>query len=141
MNANTSTGPRRATAGIDWVSTDHAVVVADADGVALQRVTFEHTSAGLRSLVKTLRSADVDAVGIERPAGPVVDALLEAGFTVFVIAPISSRTCAHATARLATRTTASTPTSWPTGAGVPGPADSFGQEGLGAEGGPGGSAA
>lgn len=87
MNANTSARPRRATAGIDWASTDHAVAVIDPDGVALQRVTVEHTSAGLRSLVKTLRSADVDAVGIERPDGPVVDALLEAGFTVFVIAP------------------------------------------------------
>ena len=87
MNANTPTAPRRATAGIDWASTDHAVAIIDADGVALQRFTVEHTSAGLRSLLKTLRSADVDAVGIERPDGPVVDALLEAGVTVFVIAP------------------------------------------------------
>ncbi len=57
------------------------------DGVALKRCTFKHTGAGLGALVKALQRADVDAVGIERPDGPVVDALLEAGLTVFVIAP------------------------------------------------------
>ena len=87
MNANTTTPPRRPSAGIDWASEDHAVAIVDPDGVALQRLTVGHTSAGLRSLVKTLRSADVDAVGIERPDGPVVDALIEAGFSVFVVAP------------------------------------------------------
>ena len=87
MNANTTTPPRRPSAGINWASEDHAVAIVDPDGVALQRLTVWHTSAGLRSLVKTLRSADVDAVGIERPDGPVVDALIEAGFSVFVVAP------------------------------------------------------
>jgi len=87
MNASTPVPPRRPTAGIDWASTDHAVAVVDPDGVALKRCTVEHTGAGLGALVKTLQRADVDAVGIERPDGPVVDALLEAGFTVFVIAP------------------------------------------------------
>ncbi len=87
MNASTPVEPRRPTAGIDWPSDDHAVAVVDPDGVAIKRCTFEHTGAGLRALVKALQRADVDAVGIERPDGPVVDALLEAGFTVFVIAP------------------------------------------------------
>jgi len=58
----------------------------DPDGVAIKRCTFQHTGAGLGALVKALQRADVDAVGIERPDGPVVDALLEVGFTVFVIA-------------------------------------------------------
>ncbi len=87
MNASTPVPPRRPTAGIDWPSNDHAVAVVDPDGVALKRCTFDHTGAGLGALVKALQRADVDAVGIERPDGPVVDALLEAGFTVFVIAP------------------------------------------------------
>lgn len=87
MNASTSAGLRRPTAGIDWASDDHALAILDPEGVALQRVTVEHTSAGLRALVKTLQSADVDAVGIERPDGPVVDELLQAGLPVFVIAP------------------------------------------------------
>lgn len=87
MNANTPVAPRRATAGIDWASKDHAVAVVDPDGAAIKRCTFEHTGAGLRALIKTLQRVEVDVVGIERPDGPVVDALLEAGFTVFVIAP------------------------------------------------------
>jgi transposase len=87
MNASTSVPPRRPTAGIDWASDDHAVAVVDPDGVVLKRCIFEHTGAGLRALVKMLHGADVDAVGIERPDGPVVEALLEADFTVFVIAP------------------------------------------------------
>jgi transposase len=87
MNASTPLAPRRPTAGIDWANDDHAVAVVDPDGVALKRCTFEHTGAGLRALVKALQRADVDAVGIERPDGPVVEALLEAGLTVFVIAP------------------------------------------------------
>ena len=87
MNASTPVPPRRPTAGIDWASTDHAVAVVDPDGVAIKRCTFQHTGAGLGALVKALQRADVDAVGIERPDGPVVDALLEVGcFTVFVIA-------------------------------------------------------
>jgi len=36
---------------------------------------------------------------IERPDGPVVDALLEAGITVVVISPNQSRTCEAGTAR------------------------------------------
>ena len=87
MNASTTTASRRPTAGIDWASEDHAVAVVDPDGVAIQRCTIQHTGVGLRGLVKTLQRAGVEAVGIERPDGPVVDALLEHGFTVFVIAP------------------------------------------------------
>ena len=34
-----------------------------------------------------MQRADVEAVGIERPDGPVVDALLQADLTVFAIAP------------------------------------------------------
>ncbi len=114
MNASTPVPPRRPTAGIDWASTDHAVAVVDPDGVALKRCTVEHTGAGLRALVKTMRGANVDAVGIERPDGPVVDALLEAGFTVFVIAPNQLKNLRSRYGSAATRTTASTPTSLPT---------------------------
>ncbi len=87
MNASTPATIRRPTAGIDWASDDHAVAVVDPDGVVVTRCTVEHTGAGLRVLIKALQRAEVDVVGIERPDGPVVDALLDAGFTVFVIAP------------------------------------------------------
>ena len=75
------------TAGIDWASTDHAVAVVDPGGVQVQRFTIAHTAPGLRQLVRRLHRAGVREVAIERPDGPVVDALLEAGFAVIVIAP------------------------------------------------------
>ncbi len=75
------------TAGIDWSSTEHAVAVVDSRGVQLQRFTITHTTTGLRDLVRRLHRAGVVEVAIERGDGPVVDALLDAGLTVVVIAP------------------------------------------------------
>jgi transposase len=77
----------RVTAGIDWASTEHAVAVVDAHGTQQDRFTVTHTVTGLRQLVGRLRGAGVCEVAIERPDGPVVDALLEAQLRVFVIAP------------------------------------------------------
>ena len=93
MSVAESVGPgrpgstARSTAGVDWASEDHAVSVVDAQGVELERFGVEHTAAGLRRLTDRLGRAGVVEVGIERPDGPVVDALLVAAFTVFVIAP------------------------------------------------------
>ena len=75
------------TAGIDWASQDHAVAIVDAHGVQVERFTISHTTPGLRRLVHRLRRAGVCEVAIERPDGPVVDALLEAELGVIVIAP------------------------------------------------------
>jgi transposase len=75
------------TAGIDWASSEHAVAVLDAYGQPIERFDVSHTCAGLRQLTRRLRRAGVDQVAIERPDGPVVDALLEAELTVFVIDP------------------------------------------------------
>ena len=80
--------PRPApTAGLDWANDDHAVAVVDAEGEATARFTVAHSAAGLRELQQRLRAAGVEAVAIERGDGPVVDTLLGAGFTVFVIPP------------------------------------------------------
>jgi transposase len=77
----------RPTAGIDWASEMHAVSVVSYQGAELERFTVEHTAAGLRRLPGRLQRAGVTEVGIERPDGPVVDALLAAGLTVLVISP------------------------------------------------------
>ncbi len=77
----------RITAGIDWASTEHAVALVDDNGVERQRTTVQHDAAGLRRLVRLLRTAAVADVAIERGDGPMVDALLDGGFTVFVIPP------------------------------------------------------
>ncbi|MGH3884719.1 MAG: IS110 family transposase, partial [Pseudonocardiaceae bacterium] len=75
------------TAGIDWASSEHAVAVVDAYGQPILRFDVPHTSAGLRQLTRRLGRSGVAEVAIERPDGPVVDALLEAELTVFVIDP------------------------------------------------------
>jgi transposase len=77
----------RLTAGVDWASTDHAVAVVDGRGVARDRFVVAHRAADLRRLVTRLHRAGVSEVAIERGDGPVVDALVEAGLTVSVIAP------------------------------------------------------
>src|SRR5215475_11820987 len=79
--------PNGLTCGIDWARDDHAVAVVDARGREVHRCVVEHSAAGLRALLDMLRRRGVGEVAIERPDGPVVDALLEAGITVVVISP------------------------------------------------------
>jgi transposase len=75
------------TCGIDWARDDHAVSIVDGRGCEVHRCTVEHSAAGLRELTAVLLGCGVTEVAIERPDGPVVDALLEAGITVVVISP------------------------------------------------------
>jgi transposase len=75
------------TSGIDWARDDHAVAIVDSSGHQVHRCTVEHNSAGLRELLAMLARVGVSEVAIERPDGPVVDALLAAGITVVVISP------------------------------------------------------
>jgi transposase len=75
------------TCGIDWARDDHAVSVLDAGGREILRLTVEHSGAGLRQLRDTLARHGVEEVAIERPDGPMVEALLDAGVTVVVISP------------------------------------------------------
>jgi transposase len=75
------------TGGIDWARDDHAVAVVDTAGRQIRRFTVAHSGAGLGTLVAELAAAGVAEVAIERPDGPVVTALLDAGLTVVVISP------------------------------------------------------
>ena len=77
----------RLCAGVDWASQDHAVCVVGPGGEPLQRFIVKHDRAGLKELVRRLLRAGITEVGIERPDGPVVDALLQADLTVLVISP------------------------------------------------------
>src|SRR6266545_3394583 len=85
LNDTTPT-PRGATAGIDWASDNHAVCVLDPDGAVIERQTVAHTAAGLRRLIDLLSRHRVQAVGIERGDGPVIDALLATDLTIYVMA-------------------------------------------------------
>lgn len=75
------------TCGIDWARDDHAIAIVDGQGRQVHRSTVEHSSAGLRELVAMLTRFGANEVAIERPDGPVVDALLDSGVTVVVISP------------------------------------------------------
>ena len=79
--------PNDVTAGIDWARDDHAVSVVDTRGREVSRCMVEHNAAGLRELLVVLARAGAGEVAIERPDGPVIDTLLEAGITVVVISP------------------------------------------------------
>lgn len=78
----------RVFAGLDWAKDDHVVCIVDTDGEAVDRFAINHTAVGLRRLVARLLKAGVEEVGIERPDGPVIDALLAAELTVLVIPPV-----------------------------------------------------
>ena len=79
--------PNGVTGGLDWARDDHAASVLDARGREVVRHSVEHSAAGLAELVRVFRDAGCGEVAIERPDGPVVDALLAAGITVVVISP------------------------------------------------------
>ena len=87
MSVTPKAVPARVCAGVDWAKDDHAIAIIDPDGEILDRFAVTHDAAGLKTLVRRLLKAGVDEVGIERSDGPVVEALLQAGLTVLVIAP------------------------------------------------------
>ncbi|MFC0534275.1 IS110 family transposase, partial [Phytohabitans kaempferiae] len=84
---DTTSSTRPNSAGVDWAKDDYTVCVIDADGQPLERVTLKYTKTGQRRLTDLLDRHHVDAIGIERPDGPIVDTLLAADTTVYVIPP------------------------------------------------------
>lgn len=73
-------------AGVDWASRSHAVCVVDERGEPVERFGVDHSEPGLRTMARRLAKAGVAQVAIERPDGPVIEALFGAGFEVVVIA-------------------------------------------------------
>ena len=77
--------------GIDWAESDHAVCVMDASGAIQQRLVVPHSAAGLRRLRAAVAEHEPEAtavlIAIERPDGLLVDALLEAGYSVYALNP------------------------------------------------------
>jgi transposase len=79
-------------AGIDWGSETHHVCVVDGDGKTLGERAFRHSGAGLTEMTDWLlatTNAQPHSVGvaIEVPHGPVVETLMERGFTVHALNP------------------------------------------------------
>jgi len=86
-NTLPATPPGGLTAGLDWAKDDHVVAIVESAGQVSDRFTITHTGVGLAELAKRLGKLGVTEIAIERPDGPVVTALLEAGLTVVVISP------------------------------------------------------
>jgi transposase len=78
--------PMTGYAGVDWATDAHAVCVVDDQGRVVVEFDVAHSAEGLADLCRRVRRGGARRVAIERPDGPVVDALLAAGFEVVVVA-------------------------------------------------------
>ena len=78
--------------GIDWADQRHQVSFRETGSERIEEKLFDHTGAGLRSMVEWLikrsdgQSSEV-AVAIEITRGAIVEALMERGIAVFAINP------------------------------------------------------
>lgn len=70
---------------VDWASQSHSACIVDAQGTAIEEFSVPHTDVGLNTLRRRFLVAGVRRVAIERPDGPVVEALLDAGLDVVVV--------------------------------------------------------
>jgi transposase len=82
--------------GIDWAAETHTVCVLDRSGRIISEFTIAHTAAGFAELQARLGRLAGDRaevpVGIERPDGRLVDALLQAGHPVVPVSPNAIKT-------------------------------------------------
>jgi transposase len=80
-------------AGVDWASESHHVFLTDGDGRTIGEKVFRHSGEGLAEMAAWLMAKSGAAqalqirVAIEVPHGPVVETLLERGFSVHAINP------------------------------------------------------
>jgi len=80
-------------AGVDWASESHHVFLTDGTGRRIGEKIFKHSGDGLAEMAAWLLSASGAAsssqiyVAIETPHGPVVETLIERGFTIHAINP------------------------------------------------------
>lgn len=75
------------TAGIDWATDTNELAIVDHTSDDIARLNAPADKAGIARQIAELVRHGVTDVAIERSDGPVVDALLAADMTVFVIAP------------------------------------------------------
>jgi len=80
-------------AGVDWASESHHVFLTDGAGRKIGEKIFKHSGEGLAEMAAWLLTASGAAsssqiyVAIETPHGPVVETLIERGFTIHAINP------------------------------------------------------
>lgn len=87
MQHSTSVPTPSTVAGIDWATDTNELCIIDADGDVVERVNRRADAAGICRLVQACQRHGTNRVAIERPDGPVVDALLAGNVEVVVITP------------------------------------------------------
>ena len=75
--------------GLDWGTEFHRACVLDASGEVVRECKVDHSGQAITDFVRLLNTMitakpECIAVAIEVPRGPVVEALLEGGFAVFL---------------------------------------------------------
>lgn len=75
------------TGGIDWATDTNEQCIIDSTGEIVVRANLTADAAGIARLVAAFVDHDVQRVAIERPDGPVVEALLAADIEVVVVTP------------------------------------------------------
>jgi hypothetical protein len=84
---------RRWYAGVDWATESHHVLITQGDGRKIGEKVFTHGGEGLAAMAAWLLAASGPAepgqihIAIEVPHGPVVETLIERGFSVWAINP------------------------------------------------------
>ena len=76
-----------ALAGLDWASDHHDLVIVDRSGQHLAALRLDHTREGWAQALTLLQDHGASAVAIETTHGLAVQQLLEAGITVYPVAP------------------------------------------------------
>lgn len=74
-------------AGLDWASRVHAVCAIDEKGKIVSRFDVAHDQTGIASLVERLSHIKNPIVAIERPAGVLIDTLLDANIETVAVHP------------------------------------------------------
>jgi transposase len=74
-------------AGLDWASDHHDIVIVDRHGARVESLRFDHTGAAWETTLAHLRTFGPLAMAIETTHGIAVQQLLEAGITVYPVAP------------------------------------------------------
>jgi transposase len=74
-------------AGIDWATRTHAVCVVDQSGAVRASFQVPNTGKSFAGLCLRLAKLGVAGVAIERPDGPLVEAMVDQGLRVVVVTP------------------------------------------------------
>jgi transposase len=77
--------------GIDWSDKDFAIVIVDQDGAATKSFRIKNNAEGFTGLINRVRTVTTDInnilFAIETPNSPLVDFLMDKGYTVYAINP------------------------------------------------------